>query len=622
MSTFIVLFNSSGGSEWSDPSAARELLAKGFARPGIPLPVAFSSWSSPDGSFAAGYFPDPQPKSTLSPIYVAPDRTEALLLDGTIHNPAELEALLGLPADPFRSIHRTLFAAYRQWGDRFAEKLSGDFALVLWDGKERKLLCARDILGIKSVYYTVSGQTVALASAIRPLSLLPSFEYKLDTGFLAEYLASHLTSREATVFQNVKRLTPAHVLTSSPGNLAINRYWDLIPKTVPSERGEFELCSEFKDLFFRAVSRRMAGTRKLAVQLSGGLDSSAILAVAHSLRMGAFPSLDLRAFSLVFPGQPWDESQFSSALVATLQNLPQLTLEPVIAQPEWAKAEIEAFRDLPNYPNGMLGAQSLEQIKSRGIKHVLHGLGGDEILTGGAFSYSSLLSRGDLRSAWQQARGDQQLKNRLSDLLPQSLKNLLKRASPGLTWIPPWITAQFVRESSLHDRLKQSVTGPDGVQLSPQQYRTYQALMNGWAVHIREIEARSAAAIGVEVLYPFFDRELIEFCFSLPDEILQRGGLSKFVLRQSLQGMLPPSILERRDKADFSFVGVELLEAIGGRAVFENLKLYECGWIDRNVTLGLYDQMLRWYGQSDPRYVEPSWILWNLYGGERVIHLA
>ena len=146
--------------------------------------------------------------------------------------------------------------------------------------------------------------------------------------------------------------------------------------------------------------------------------------------------------------------------------------------------------------------------------------------------------------------------------------------------------------------------------------------MNGWAVHIREIEARSAAAIGVEVLYPFFDRELIEFCFSLQDEILQRGGLSKFVLRQSLQGMLPPSILERRDKADFSFVGVELLEAIGGRAVFENLKLYECGWIDRNVTLGLYDQMLRWYGQSDPRYVEPSWILWNLYGGERVIHLA
>ncbi len=136
---------------------------------------------------------------------------------------------------------------------------------------------------------------------------------------------------------------------------------------------------------------------------------------------------------------------------------------------------------------------------------------------------------------------------------------------------------------------------------------------------MREMSARTSQTFGIEERYPFLDKTLVEFCFSLPEIQLKRNETIKHILREALKDSLPSCISNREDKADFSFIGVDELEKIGGRKTFQSLAIYDLGWVDRRKVLALYDQMLSSYRQDSPAYIDPSWKLWNVFGASILV---
>ncbi len=562
-----------------------------------------------------------------------------LVFDGRIDNREELLALL----EPIATVSvdssdsALVLAAYDAVGDSFPERLNGDFALGLFDPRRYKMLLARDSVGVRPLYYYATPELFLFASEIKALLAHAKVTPHPADDVLADFLFNGMMSEDArglTFFRDVFSVPPAHLALVSPDQIVTRRYWDFDPTRKLRIASFQEAAEGFRHYFEQSVHRRMRSTGPVAVSVSGGVDSSAMFCVAERLRRSdRVPHPALLGMSYTSPdGAPSDEKAFLIPIeqaygveIRRFDNLP--------------RGRTDGSRDgiwqveMPFLDSDWSGTHAfLTRVRQHGARVLLTGHWGDQFLSNDAYLID-LCCGGRLREAWTHLNewgrwrsiGDPgHLRKRLfnglvNHVAPDAMLSALRRARDGFRRAPevaPWYTEEFRRRAAgqkLFRRTRRSNVTAHAGSLYDAARSRYHALCMEW-------NNKVAASHGLEMAFPFLDRDLIAFLMALPGEMVGWGGVPKGLLREALRDVLPEPIAQRTSKADFTSVVnegmardhpevVRCLEAGGAAVAF--------GYVRRE---GL-DEVARCRPSVDASTCTLSWALTDLLSLELWLQL-
>lgn len=543
--------------------------------------------------------------------------TVCLVLDGRLDEREELAAALRGAGRILRddTDAELLLRAYEEWGDGCAPRLSGDFAFAIWDARRRTLICARDVLGARPLYTHARPGVTAVASEIAPLLRHPAVWREPNEGFIAECLAGQIVSRSDTVWRDISRLEPAHLLTAEQGRVRVRRYWQIDPRPEIRYRRDDEYAEHFADLLRKAVRPRLRSSSPVGVMLSGGLDSSSVVGAIHEMHAvngrGRLPT-----FSLVSPGASWDETESIDAVTA-MWPVSSHRFAPF--EPDCAHFASEAARlgDLPPYPNGLMAHSLFTAACERGVRVLLTGLWSDEWLTGSYLHYADLLRRGQFGRFWrhytaQSAHRDgfrppSMFRSSIWPLVPEPARQAIKHLL-GRDGIPSWVNRSLASSVGLADRIRP--VPPDVSFDSLAKTDSYRMATCGLSVHATEAENRSVSRFGLETRHPFGDRRIMEFGLAIPEEQRWRGSFTKFVLRNAARPWVPSSIRERITNAGASPVVLRAVQQQVEGGLWHNSVVERRGWIHVARLRRAYDEMLARYRAADDGYERLTFPLW------------
>jgi asparagine synthase (glutamine-hydrolysing) len=482
---------------------------------------------------------------------VADDGATAIIFNGEVYNYLELREVLVKLGHEFRGRSDTevVLAAWREWGVDALRRFTGMFAFAVLDPTRRRLVLARDPFGIKPLYWAPWRNGFAFASEIPALLGLPGIDRTVDPQSLYEYLRFGLTDRgESTMLSVIRRLPAGHWM-EVPLDGPVGRpqpYWTLRPETL--DVGFDEAATELRRLFLDSVSLHLRSDVPLASALSGGIDSSSILAAARAVSDGG----EIQAFSFVNEDadqseEKWADLMGAAAGVRIHKTKPSATD---------LGREINRLIALQGEPFPTTGIFAQERVFAlvcqQRIKVSLDGQGADELLAGyptyRSARLADLLVRRDKAAlGLLRADGWGTILRAGGLLLSPSLARLARRLV-GEDEVPSWLAADWFhdrgvvtiapdlprRRTLLHDRLEQTVTD-----------LSLPALLR--------FADRNSMAHSVESRVPFLTTRLAEFVLSLPASYLvANDGTTKSVFRRAMRGLVPDTILDRRDKVGFA----------------------------------------------------------------------
>lgn len=491
------------------------------------------------------------------------DETVWIVYNGEVYNHQSLRRELEAKGHRFRSRTDTevILHAFEEEGPDCVRRLNGMFAFAIWDTRTRTVVLARDRMGIKPLYYCIRNGRLSFASEIKALLRDPTLDREVDSDAVHCYLAYEFVPAPLTMFRGIRKLLPGHYLVWQNGNYKIHRYWDLSFDRGAGQRQDVE--AEVVDRLAVAVRRRLMSDVPLGVFLSGGIDSSAILALMHK-ELGD----GIRTFTLGYTDPTFSELPYARMISEHFRTIPaEILIQPIT--PEDIETAVwhldEPMTDLSTIP--------FYQISRRAKADVtvcLSGEGGDETFAGYERFIASRLYAWYTR--WPGAvrglcRG---ILSRLPDQ-PQKkgIINMLKRFVDGaelparlghLRWqyfLPPSEAGRLFR----HEFLACLTLDPIGfVEQYATRCRSAADLERELYVDLRFVMADSvlmkvdkmSMAHALEVRVPFLDYEFQEFCGTIPPEWKLYGLRTKVILRSALRGLLPPEILSRK-KQGYSF---------------------------------------------------------------------
>jgi asparagine synthase (glutamine-hydrolysing) len=490
-----------------------------------------------------------------------------LTADARIDNRAELISVLGLGRSPGHEIGdgALILGAYERWGEACPEKLVGDFAFVVWDGRRRTLFCARDPMGVRPLCYYQSADVFAFASDVKTLLCLGQVPRRINEVRIADHFVPTFEDAGITFYQDVYRLPAAHVISVRCGHSSTRRYWSLDPRREIRLRSDAEYAEAFRDHFTEAVRCRVRSAGPVAALLSGGLDSSAIVCTGRDLL--APRGSRLKTFSAIFPSlreadPRIDERAYIASVVA------QGGVEPHYVRADHCSPLSEFLWDgdeaIPA-PNLYMDHALFDAVQREGTRVVLSGWDGDSTVSHGLGYLAELTRTGRW---WTLRREAHALSRRLSNrratprrivwqfgVRPLAPDFVVRgwRAVRGRTAddvIGP-IDPAFARRIGLQERLRWLSRGESGLTFSAR-LDHWRGLESGLLVYGLELLDKAAARSSLEPRYPFCDRRLVEFCLALPGEQKLRDGWSRAVMRRALQGALPPEVRTRAGKGNLS----------------------------------------------------------------------
>ncbi|MCX6623446.1 MAG: asparagine synthase (glutamine-hydrolyzing), partial [Acidobacteria bacterium] len=311
------------------------------------------------------------------------DRSAAIVFNGEIYNYQALASVLAAAGHTFRtrSDTETILHAYEEYGDDCVLQLRGMFGFAIWDRGKQRLLLARDRLGVKPVYYYRNGEFLAFASEIKSLLEIPSIPREVDPEALDMYLSLRYVPGPRTMFKNIFRLQPGHVLVADHSGVRITRYWD-INYPEPETRSPEYLTDRFRELLDESVRLRLLSEVPLGVFLSGGLDSSAILATMSRIAGGG----RMKTFSVGYQAATAEEE------AANEFDYARLASDAFASEHHEYRLDATTFSeflpDLVSYLDEPLADPSciplyfISKLAREHITVVLSGEGADEILAG------------------------------------------------------------------------------------------------------------------------------------------------------------------------------------------------------------------------------------------------
>jgi asparagine synthase (glutamine-hydrolysing) len=478
--------------------------------------------------------------------------------NGEVYNYLELKEELQKKGYSFSSKTDTevIVAAYDHWGDECVNQFDGMFAFAIWDKKEKELFAARDRFGEKPFFYYADKEQFIFASEMKAL-WAAGVERKVNLKLLFNYLTIGYVDNpnipEETFFENIFKLPAASFLkyTSASNQLSIDNYWDIEVEKENKKITDAEAIEKFGFLFQRSIKRRLRSDVPVGTSLSGGLDSSSIIATLHSLTHHS----PLTAFSSIFPGFEKDESAFAK-LVADKYHLQHFTTTPDAASLHTDLDKLFYYQEEP-FSSASIYAQYkvYELAKQEGIKVLLDGQGADETLAGyhkyykwywqELFRKRKLLSSNELNAAKELGIAENfGWKNRIAALFPEFATIFLER--------------QYLLNALRHEDLTKDFTqlqSKEAYYITPEIFSLngvlyFNTCMHGLEELLRYAD-RNSMAHSREVRLPFLDHELVEFIFSLPANFKIRDGWTKWLLRRKMENSLPAEITWRRDKTGF-----------------------------------------------------------------------
>lgn len=472
-----------------------------------------------------------------------------LIWDGRVDNRDTLIADLrkeGLALDAATDPDLVL-QAYRAWGTACFSRIVGDFAFALWDGRFRRLLCVRDSIGVKPLYYHWDGRRVLFASEIKALLEDPTLVRRPNEPMIADYLLMGFRDPEATFFDGVKQVRPGHLLRVEQGAVSVERYWDFDPARAPRYADDFECLDRFRTLFREAVRCRLRSPQPLGILLSGGIDSTGVAAMAAHLRRDTPALPPLRAFTLLLEEYSQEERDAVHAL-ADVYGTPVHWIRQENAGFPLTTFEVHLTDTETLHYNSFLTLPPLlKPASASGATVLLTGFGADELSRVGEYGYLQDLLRagrlGRLRAdirAIARVYDDSQsavLRELVRRLVPGPLKHRLKAL--GRSRVPPWIAPSFARHIDLAAR-----TMPEGPRKWPTlcQEESYRALVApSMSLSLAWMDA-ACSAFSTECRHPFLDRRLIEFFLSIPPEVKMRSGYRKMFFQHAIQGVSPAPV--------------------------------------------------------------------------------
>ncbi|MBI4611279.1 MAG: asparagine synthase (glutamine-hydrolyzing) [Candidatus Rokubacteria bacterium] len=484
-----------------------------------------------------------------------------LVWDGRLDNREELIAALKAERRPLsgQTDPELTLEAYRQWGAGALGRIIGEFAFALWDGRRGRLLCARDRLGLKPLHYTWDGVTLLISSETKPiLAVLDRMPEPDDEMILAFLLREFREGDHArTFFRGIHRLPPGHLLVLEEGRLWIERYWAVDPPRETRYARDEEYAEHFRSLFTEAVRCRTRSDFPIGAFVSGGLDSSAIVCTAARVFAdGGAVSPSLDAFTLFSDHPDSDERRYVRA-VGRASGVKVHEIHASDDDPLYRLDDLLWSVESPIVAaNRQSGLASLESVDAWGCRVLLSGDGGDQLLD--EIGYLADLLRtlkpgrfiretGEL-ARWYGGQPWEFAQLALASLLPSRLKYWGKRAARRAP--PSWIRPHLAREVGLRERIREPrvrLPFPSCVQAD-----THVSVTGAYYVLKVEVDERAVARWGMELRYPFLDSRLVEFVLSIPWERRTRDGERKWILRRSMQGIVPDTIRSRQGKGDWT----------------------------------------------------------------------
>lgn len=480
------------------------------------------------------------------------DRSIAVVYNGEIYNYRDLRARLERLGHRFatQSDTEVLAHGYEEWGDDLPAHLNGMFAFALWDARRKRLLLARDHLGIKPLYYAeLPGGGLAFASELKALLPVDGWSREIDPLGLDWFLATRYIPSPRTIYRGVHKLPPAHRLIIGAGEpLRIERYWDITfnPDERSDEKGWPErLQQTLKD----AVRRQIVADVPLGAFLSGGIDSSIIVGLmAHT------STEPVRTFTVIFPG--WgrlDESAYARAVAERFSTAhTEIAVEADVTRewPELVRHLDEPFADPATLPTWLMARQTRQHVTV-----VLTGEGADELFQGyGWYGWPKPLPLPAslahlLRRCIQKMLSGRRGRHRLLALLAPDFSTLysgsilssVSQAEERLAWYRPEWLSRLTAMAPMADL-------EDGLS----------ALLGTWSSRMQELDLkvwlegdplakadRATMLASLEARVPFLDRDVVELVARIPATLHRRGGVSKWLLRQTFADLLPPEIARR-----------------------------------------------------------------------------
>jgi asparagine synthase (glutamine-hydrolysing) len=515
--------------------------------------------SAPEASLGHRRLAIIDPRGGAQPS-TTPDGRFTLIFNGEIYNFRALRSELESLGEQFRTHSDTevLLHAFARWGRDALDRLRGMFAFAVWDRDRRALFLARDRLGLKPLYYSMGPRgRLFFASEIGALLEHPEISRRLDPQAVDDYLTYLYIPAPRTIFAQIRELPPAHWLEWRDGALHIKRYWDALPE--PREAPEPQLTEELLATLDEAVRLRMISDVPLGAFLSGGMDSSSIVALmARSTRE------PVRTFSLGFRAgeDRYSELEFArmvSCRYATEHR--ELEIQPQCA--DLLPRLVEHFGQPFGNPTALLVNQ-LSQLTRRHVTVALAGDAGDEVFLGYP-RYAGVRLRGRLDRIPLPAR---RALAWLSGSIAESSNgnHARRRAREFLsTAAQPWQQAYAGWVGYFSAPMREALYAP-GFRAQLNGYRAEQFL-EGQFARVRHAEPldqasyvdlhtflpfnllaygdRMSMAHSLEVRLPFTDHKLVEFAMRLPARMKLRGRESKYLLRRAIGALLPPEILTR-----------------------------------------------------------------------------
>jgi asparagine synthase (glutamine-hydrolysing) len=552
------------------------------------------------------------------------DRSMAIVFNGEIYNYRELRAELVARGHTFTTGSDTeaILHAYEEYGEAAVARLRGMFAFAIHERRSGRVFLARDRMGIKPLHWAEAGGRFYAASELKSLRDLPGLSLTLDEVAVDQYFSLLYVPAPRTIFRELKKLPPGHLLVKDPGRPAVvRRYWQLHSRP-DSARSEADWIVDVRRGLDDAVARHLVADVPLGVFLSGGVDSSALVASMSRAAAGR-----IKTFSIGFPSEyaAFDERPFARQVAARFgTDHQEMEVAPDISE---AIQTLGRIFDEPMGDSGAVPNLLVCQLARQHLTVALSGLGGDE-LAGGYQRYLGVTIAEWYRKIPAFLRND--VVRRLVDLIPESrggargidqakrfvrsselpyVERFFAFSSPlertrREALYQPELRARVALDSALERMQALGAEQPDADLLNKILCIDQQTYL---VDDLLTVADRTSMAVSLEVRVPFLDHPFVELMAAVPGKLKIRGREKKYLLKRALEADLPAAILER-EKAGFSLPLARWLREDLRGMVDELLapeRLRQQGWFEPSVVETLK-------GEHLARRRNNSTVLWAL----------
>ena len=490
------------------------------------------------------------------------DGTIWITYNGEIYNHADVRPMLEAAGHRYRtkSDTETIVHAYEEWGDDCVKRFRGMFAFALWDAPKRRLLLVRDRLGVKPLYWALVNNRLLFASEIKAILESGLIEARPNERVIPEVLATRYTSNTETMFQGIYKLLPAHRLVFEDGRVTTTQYWDLPadgPDPAYERLPERDLVAKFRSLLQESVRLRLMSDVPFGMFLSGGIDSSAVLAL-----MTKEINRPVETFSVAFADRAFSELEYArQAARAVGANAHEVVIDD--ADFFGALPRLVWHEDEPIAHPSSVPLHFVSELARKHVKVVLTGEGSDELLAGYGKYPRSLLNwkAAGIYERFVPAAVRTSVASSLVPRLPARLGRVAQRSflavprDPGAMFFDTFAGMPLrLQRELLAGRVSAAAANAYAPSLEYfERTHARAGVLNGllytdiktYLVELLMKQDQMSMSASVESRVPFLDHMLVQFAARLPERMKLDGFTTKRILRQAMKGVVPDSILSR-----------------------------------------------------------------------------